>query len=362
MLSLIRSHFCDTSQQNYTEIVDLRRGCPFFIFIPDEIILTIFKDLEIATLISLNLTNRRFNKITNSNILWEPIVRCLHLHCSKKNKDSYKKNFSNHCIRIKKIASKEKDLLYVREALKNLNSTNDIDHLSKCLRSRDKLILWKEFAIHIGEESQIYTKKTDINKSKEFGNWIAFHNLTLYPFQKMRFSNFQLSSIPVELCLFQSLTSLNLSKNYIEKLPRQLGLLTNLTTLKLSKNRIKRLPTSIIMMEKLKKLKLSNNELESISKISFLTNLKELNLSNNRLMKLPPTLKHCIHLKKLAVSNNNLIELPACISSFSRLEKLTVTVDQLSMPLKEIAQNLKISIKIEKSEMNSKVVVEDIKI
>lgn len=359
MLSLVRSFFCDASRQGYTEILDLRPS--FFIFVPEEIILQIFKNLEISTLISLNLTNRRFNKITNSNILWEPFVKSLHLQHSKKNKDSYKKTFSNHCTRIKIVASKEKDLLYVKEALKNLNSINDIAHLSKCLRSRDKLIMWKGFAMHIGEESQIYTKKTDIDTSKQFGNWIASHNLTLYSLKEMCFSHASLSSIPSELCLFHSLTSLDLSKNYIEKLPRQLGLLTNLTSLKLSKNRIKRLPISLIMMEKLKKLKLSNNELESISKISFLTNLKELNLSNNRLTKLPPTLKNCVHLKKLAVSNNSLIELPACISSFSRLEKLTVSVDQLSMPLKEIAENLKISIKIESSKTDSKIVVDDIK-
>ena len=127
---------------------------------------------------------------------------------------------------------------------------------------------------------------------------------------------------PSIFCSLQSLTSLNLSTNYLQEVS-DLGLtppspntpcLHTLKILDLSYNKISSLPSKAFShLYNLRELFLQNNKITSLEDeaLSSLVSLEIINLAGNQLVALPPDIWHdTTHLQEIYIQNNYLGVLP----------------------------------------------------
>uniref|UniRef100_H2S1B2 Leucine-rich repeats and calponin homology (CH) domain containing 3 n=1 Tax=Takifugu rubripes TaxID=31033 RepID=H2S1B2_TAKRU len=146
-------------------------------------------------------------------------------------------------------------------------------------------------------------------KLKEFPRSAANHDLT--DTTRADLSRNRLSELPLEVCLFVSLESLNLYQNCLRSLPDSLVNLQALTYLNLSRNQLSALP-AIICSLPLKGLIACNNKLVSLpEELGQLRHLTELDVSCNEIQSLPPQVGQLEALRDLNVRRNHLLKLPA---------------------------------------------------
>ncbi|GAM19107.1 hypothetical protein SAMD00019534_022820 [Acytostelium subglobosum LB1] len=144
---------------------------------------------------------------------------------------------------------------------------------------------------------------------------------------------------PSHLVLCTSLTSIDLSRNYLNSFPTDLVLFRSLQSINLSDNRIKSIPSSLFKLIgsklKLLELNLAGNLLDSVHKsICSIGTLQRLNLDNNRLVILPESLSKISSLRTLSVSNNRLSSFPQALSLMVGLEVLYVSNNHIrDLPL-----------------------------
>jgi Leucine-rich repeat (LRR) protein len=110
--------------------------------------------------------------------------------------------------------------------------------------------------------------------------------------------------------------------------------------LSLSFNSLKAFPEALFKLENLKRLDLSGNELSIINIPSsencpLSHSLVELYLQDNNLADLPPELSFFVELEVLDISKNPMETIPAELANISALEKLIVSADEDSSPIRQ---------------------------
>ncbi|XP_066565171.1 DISP complex protein LRCH3 isoform X1 [Amia ocellicauda] len=145
-------------------------------------------------------------------------------------------------------------------------------------------------------------------KLKEFPRSAANHDLT--DTTQADLSRNRLSELPIEVCLFVSLESLNLYQNCIRTLPETMLNLQALTYLNISRNQLSTLPAPVCSLP-LKVLIACNNKLVSLpEEIGQLRQLTELDVSCNEIQTLPPQMGQLEVLRDLNIRRNHLARLP----------------------------------------------------
>ncbi|KAK5868138.1 hypothetical protein PBY51_009178 [Eleginops maclovinus] len=145
-------------------------------------------------------------------------------------------------------------------------------------------------------------------KLKEFPRITESHDLTDTTTADV--SRNRLSELPLEVCLFVSLESLNLYQNCLRTLPESLLNLQSLTYLNLSRNQLCVLPPVVCSLP-LKVLIAGNNKLLSLpEEVGQLRHLTELDVSCNDIQTLPPQVGQLEALRDLNIRRNHLMHLP----------------------------------------------------
>ncbi len=160
----------------------------------------------------------------------------------------------------------------------------------------------------------------------------------------LNLSSKNLTSFPLEICLFKDLTTLNMSDNQLTSLPSEISELKNLTTLNISRNQLTSLPSEISELKNLTTLNIIENQLTSLpSEISELKNLTTFYIYNNQLTSLPSEISELKNLAQLDIHNNQLTSLPSEISKLKNLAQLDIHNNQLTSIPSEISKlkNLK---------------------
>eukprot|EP01133_Synstelium_polycarpum_P002362 gene2362-2691_t len=136
-----------------------------------------------------------------------------------------------------------------------------------------------------------------------------------------------------------SLTQLDLSRNFLNTVPADLILLSSLQILNLADNRIKSIPSAVLKLIGTKlqliELNLANNLLDSLHKsICTISTLQKLVLDNNNLAIIPESLSKMAQLRILSVAHNRLTAFPQALSLMVGLEELHVANNQIrDLPL-----------------------------
>ncbi|XP_043072808.1 DISP complex protein LRCH3 isoform X3 [Puntigrus tetrazona] len=145
-------------------------------------------------------------------------------------------------------------------------------------------------------------------KLKEFPRSAAGHDLT--DTTRADLSRNRLTELPVEVCMFVSLESLNLYQNCLRSLPESLINLQSLTYLNISRNQLSTLPAHLCRLP-LKVLIACNNKLVSLPEdLGKLRQLTELDVSCNEIQTLPPQIGQLEALRDLNIRRNHLVRLP----------------------------------------------------
>ncbi|KAM9853321.1 DISP complex protein LRCH3 isoform 2-T2 [Aulostomus maculatus] len=201
-------------------------------------------------------------------------------------------------------------------------------------------------------------------KLKEFPRSAANHDLT--DTTRADLSRNRLSELPLEVCLFVSLESLNLYQNCLRSLPDSLLNLQALTYLNLSRNQLSILPVVLCslplkvliacnnklvslpeelgQLRHLTELDVSCNEIQTLpSQVSQLEALRDLNIRRNHLVKLPPELAE-LPLVRLDFSCNKVTSIPVCYRRLTQLQTIVLDNNPLQMPPAQICIKGKVHI------------------
>jgi Leucine-rich repeat (LRR) protein len=205
-----------------------------------DTIYCVFGFLDAKDLLSCNLVNREFNKVSKSELLWYKIHE---YECPNLVKANYYKSYMGYIS------------------------------LSKTLKLQESLgkFLKQESLYLIGK----------LNRIPESLNMLQ--NLRI-----LDMSHNQLLSIPESIGELINLTSLYLEYNHFTKFPEPISKLTNLKRLRLHNNILPLLSESIGKLANLRHLALHKNTLFSLPKsINELKELRTLSLGGNPLTSIP---------------------------------------------------------------------------
>ncbi|KAM4021111.1 leucine-rich repeat and calponin homology domain-containing protein 2 isoform 3-T3 [Anomaloglossus baeobatrachus] len=137
------------------------------------------------------------------------------------------------------------------------------------------------------------------------------------------------AEIPLDVCLFAPLETLNLYHNCIKCIPETIKNLQMLTYLNISRNLLSTLPKYLFDLP-LKVLVVSNNKLVSIpEEVGKLKDLMELDVSCNEIQILPSQVGKLHSLRELNLRRNNLQVLPNDLS-FLPLVKLDFSCNKIT--------------------------------
>ncbi|XP_056396252.1 leucine-rich repeat and calponin homology domain-containing protein 2 isoform X2 [Hyla sarda] len=162
-------------------------------------------------------------------------------------------------------------------------------------------------------------------KLREFpGTGYDLTDTTQADLSKNRFTE-----IPLDVCLFAPLETLNLYHNCIKCIPETIKNLQMLTYLNISRNLLSTLPKYLFDLP-LKVLVVSNNKLVSIpEEVGKLKDLMELDVSCNEIQVLPPQVGKLHSLREINLRRNNLQVLPDELSSLP-LVKLDFSCNKIT--------------------------------
>ncbi|XP_022070290.2 DISP complex protein LRCH3 isoform X11 [Acanthochromis polyacanthus] len=201
-------------------------------------------------------------------------------------------------------------------------------------------------------------------KLKEFPRSAANHDLT--DTTRADLSRNRLSELPLEVCLFVSLESLNLYQNCLRSLPDGLLNLQALTYLNLSRNQLSVLPAVVCslplkvliacnnklvslpeelgQLRHLTELDVSCNEIQTLpAQVGQLEALRDLNIRRNHLVRLPPELAE-LPLVRLDFSCNKVTSIPVCYRRLTQLQTIVLDNNPLQTPPAQICIKGKVHI------------------
>jgi hypothetical protein len=140
----------------------------------------------------------------------------------------------------------------------------------------------------------------------------------------------------IDSCFFNQATNfgdtlqkLDLSHNHLVRLSEEITKLKNLRILDVSHNALTTIPDNIKKLYYLVQLKANNNHLQTLPPLS--PTIHTLDISHNQFQKLPTTLKNLSWLRILQASNNQLTELPTILGRLSRIQKLYLENNNISL-------------------------------
>ncbi|XP_055500745.1 leucine-rich repeat and calponin homology domain-containing protein 1 isoform X2 [Leucoraja erinacea] len=201
-------------------------------------------------------------------------------------------------------------------------------------------------------------------KLKEFPRSAAGHDLS--DTVQADLSKNRLNEVPLEVCHFISLETLNLYHNCIKVIPDTVINLQALMNLNLSRNQLSTLPLCICALP-LKVLVVSNNKLVSLpedigqlkclmeldvscneittlpQQMGQLQSLRELNVRRNYLQILPEELAD-LPLVKLDFSCNKIVSIPICYRNMKHLQNIQMDNNPLQSPPAQICIKGKVHI------------------
>ncbi|XP_053177450.1 DISP complex protein LRCH3 [Scomber japonicus] len=201
-------------------------------------------------------------------------------------------------------------------------------------------------------------------KLKEFPRSAANHDLS--DCTRADLSRNRLSELPLEVCVFVSLESLNLYQNCLRSLPDSLLNLQALTYLNLSRNQLAVLPVVVCtlplkvliacnnklvslpeelgQLRHLTELDVSCNEIQTLpSQVGQLEALRDLNIRRNHLVTLPPELAE-LPLVRLDFSCNKVTSIPVCYRRLTQLQTIVLDNNPLQAPPAQICIKGKVHI------------------
>ncbi|XP_035857512.1 DISP complex protein LRCH3-like isoform X2 [Sander lucioperca] len=201
-------------------------------------------------------------------------------------------------------------------------------------------------------------------KLKEFPRSSVNYDLT--DTTRADLSRNRLSELPLEVCLFVSLESLNLYQNCLRSLPDSLLNLQALTCLNLSRNQLSVLPVVVCslplkvliacnnklvslpeelgQLRHLTELDVSCNEIQTLpSQVGQLDALRDLNIRRNHLVRLPPELAD-LPLVRLDFSCNKVTSIPVCYRRLTQLQTIVLDNNPLQTPPAQICIKGKVHI------------------
>ena len=133
-------------------------------------------------------------------------------------------------------------------------------------------------------------------------------------------------TLPQQLCNFQNLKTLKLSRCNLIEIESVIIPLTSLEELDLSQNEIETLPQDLSKLKHLKTLRLELCGLTEVwPSITQLTSLEELGLSHNEIQTLPQDLSKLKHLRTLRLKYCGLTEVWSAITRLPSLEELDLS-------------------------------------
>uniref|UniRef100_A0A8D3DE61 Calponin-homology (CH) domain-containing protein n=1 Tax=Scophthalmus maximus TaxID=52904 RepID=A0A8D3DE61_SCOMX len=201
-------------------------------------------------------------------------------------------------------------------------------------------------------------------KLKEFPRSAANHDLT--DTTRADLSRNRLADLPLDVCVFVSLESLNLYQNCVRSLPDSLLNLQALTYLNLSRNQLSVLPVVVCslplkvliacnnklvslpeevgQLRHLTELDVSCNEIQTLpSQVGQLESLRDLNIRRNHLVRLPPELAE-LPLVRLDFSCNKVTSIPVCYRRLAQLHTIVLDNNPLQSPPAQICIKGKVHI------------------
>ncbi|XP_037329832.2 DISP complex protein LRCH3 isoform X2 [Pungitius pungitius] len=201
-------------------------------------------------------------------------------------------------------------------------------------------------------------------KLKEFPRIAVHHDLT--DTTRADLSRNRLSELPLDVCLFVSLESLNLYQNCVRSLPDSMLNLQALTYLNLSRNQLSVLPVVVCslplkvliacnnklvslpeevgQLRQLTELDVSCNEIQTLPcQVGQLEALRDLNIRRNHLVRLPPELAD-LPLVRLDFSCNKVTSIPACYRQLTQLQTIVLDNNPLQTPPAQICIKGKVHI------------------
>ncbi|XP_029964122.1 leucine-rich repeat and calponin homology domain-containing protein 3 isoform X2 [Salarias fasciatus] len=201
-------------------------------------------------------------------------------------------------------------------------------------------------------------------KLKEFPRSASNHDLT--DITRADLSRNRLSELPLEVCVFVSVESLNLYQNCLRSLPDALINLQTLTYLNLSRNQLSvlpavlcslplkvliacnnklmSLPENLGQLRHLTELDVSCNEIQNLpSQVGQLEALRDLNIRRNHLLHLPAELAE-LPLVRLDFSCNRVTSIPVCYRRLTQLQTMTLDNNPLQSPPAQICIKGKVHI------------------
>ncbi|XP_041118633.1 DISP complex protein LRCH3 isoform X4 [Polyodon spathula] len=201
-------------------------------------------------------------------------------------------------------------------------------------------------------------------KLKEFPKSAANHDLT--DTTQADLSRNRLSELPMEVCHFVSLESLNLYQNCIRQVPDSVLNLQSLSYLNISRNQLSTLPGSLCSLplkvliacnnkllclpeeighlRQLTELDVSCNEIQTLpSQVGQLEALRDLNIRRNHLARLPVELAE-LPLVRIDFSCNKIATIPVCYRNLRHLQTIILENNPLQSPPAQICIKGKIHI------------------
>lgn len=157
--------------------------------------------------------------------------------------------------------------------------------------------------------------------------------------EALSFGYNELTFLPPEIGLLQSLKVVHFHDNSLRALPKELGELKQLEFLCLDGNKITEIPKEIGKLTSLETLYLSNNNIRILpEEISELKKLDKLKLDSNRLRTLPATLGQLTALELLVADDNQLTEIPASIGQLSSIKHIYINQNEITQAPAELGQ------------------------
>lgn len=248
---------------------------------PQIVLLNIYYNLGIKDLHSCFLVNKHFNKLSNSDILWDKLLH------NRRSTNCIKLIKENYGVTKSKIIYKIAD---------NLLTINKIFRLKKTM---EELINLRQLTNNINLTKLCHPGIALNSIPQEIGSLINLHYFDI--------RRTTITEVPYELCSLVNLQTLHLNSNKFTKFPKEICSLVNLQTLNLSDNQLTELPTEISYLTKLEILTLADNSITELpAEIGCLVNLQSLNISYNKLATLPTQISHLTNLNSLDLNDNQL--------------------------------------------------------
>ena len=209
---------------------------------PRVVLLQIYCHLNIKSLFNCSLVNKHFNKLFDSDILWDNL---LHRHYSADYIDPIKTSYNTN--KSKLIYKTISDLLTVndtfclRKTIKELATMKTLCLFNVMLTSNK----------HKGNAKSLHKEVAPKSLPKEFRSLVNLQNFSLH--------GSKLMELPTEIKYLVNLQELYLDNNNLTVLPKEFGCLVNLRKVSLNRNWLTVLPTEIGCLLNLQNLDVSHN-------------------------------------------------------------------------------------------------------